>query len=45
MYIAQVHAESELNGLTTCELEQIARQIFYPNAGYELHVSVSILFL
>lgn len=36
---AQVHAELDLNGLSACEQEQIARQIFYPKNGYEMHVS------
>lgn len=41
----QVHAEYDLNGLTACEQEQIARQIFFPENGYELHVSPRVFFL
>lgn len=37
--MAQVHAEYDLNGLSACEQEQIARQIFYPKSGFEMHVS------
>lgn len=36
---AQVHAQYDLNGLTACEQEQIAQQIFNPKSGYEMHVS------
>lgn len=34
-----MHADYDVNGLTACEQEQIARQIFYPKSGYEMHVS------
>lgn len=37
--LTQVHAEYDLNGLTACEQEQIAQQIFYPTSGNEMHVS------
>lgn len=37
--MAQVHTEYDSNGLSACEQEQIARQIFYPKSGYEMHVS------
>lgn len=36
---AQVHAEYDLNGLSACEQEQIARQILFPKSGYDMHVS------
>lgn len=39
--MAQVHAELDLNDLSACEQEQIARQIFYPKNGYEMHVSTT----
>lgn len=38
-YRTQVHAGYDSNGLTACEQEQIARQIFYPKSGHEMHVS------
>lgn len=37
--MTQVHAEYDLSGLSACDQEQIARQIFYPKNGYEMHVS------
>lgn len=35
----QVYADINLNDLSTCELEQLARQVLKPDIGYELHVS------
>ncbi|XP_031620837.1 neuropeptide-like 1 isoform X2 [Contarinia nasturtii] len=39
LYIGKVHAEYDLNDLSACEQEQIARQIFYPKSGYEMHAN------
>ncbi|XP_055310631.1 neuropeptide-like 1 isoform X2 [Sitodiplosis mosellana] len=39
LYIGKVHAEYDLNGLSACEQEQIARQIFYPKSGNEMHAN------
>lgn len=41
--LAQVHAEYDANGLSACEEEQIARQLFYPKSGYEMHVSNELM--
>lgn len=37
----QIRAQYDSNGLTACEQEQTARQIFYPSNGYELHVNIN----
>lgn len=38
-----MHAEYDVNGLSACEQEQIARQLFYPKSGYEMHVSLFLI--
>lgn len=39
IHINKVHTQNDLNGLTACEQEQIARQIFFPKSGHEMHAN------